>query len=145
MRKQYTVRTAVIIMATAWIFMALFVGIASGIHKNYDEPSPVSVCILLMILFAKSLLLYPLFSMNCQLWCWVGPHYQAERVWGEYFWLWVTLFVAIATYIPLFLLIQGYIAIDERYWWRVKWYWNGSGEDKVKMERLKAPSLALLA
>ncbi len=42
MRKQHSVRTAVIIVAVSWTFIALFVGIASGLHKNYDEPSPVS-------------------------------------------------------------------------------------------------------
>jgi len=45
MRKQHTIRTAVIIVAVSWVFMALFVGIASGIHKNYDEPSPVSAAV----------------------------------------------------------------------------------------------------
>lgn len=36
MRKQYSIGTTAIIIA-------LFVGIASDIHKNYDGPSPVSV------------------------------------------------------------------------------------------------------
>ncbi len=42
MRKRHSVRTAVIVVAVSWTFVALFVGIASGIHKNYEEPSPVS-------------------------------------------------------------------------------------------------------
>lgn len=42
MRKHHRVRTAVIIVAISWTFMALFVGIAAGKHRNYDEPSPVS-------------------------------------------------------------------------------------------------------
>jgi len=34
MRKQHSVRTAVIIVTISWTFIALFVGIASGLHKN---------------------------------------------------------------------------------------------------------------
>jgi len=75
----------------------------------------------------------------------VGPGYKQERIWGEYFWLWLTIFVAIAVYLPLFLWNQGYITIDEQYWWKAKWYWKASGEDGEARERPRASSLAILA
>ncbi|KLO07850.1 hypothetical protein SCHPADRAFT_944922 [Schizopora paradoxa] len=119
MRKHHRVRTAVIIVAVSWTFMALFVGIAAGKHRNYDEPSPF--------------------------WCWVGPDYKQERIFGEYFWLWLTLFVAIAVYVPLFLWNQGNISIDERSWWKVTWHWKAPAKDKFMRERPLAFSLKLLA
>ncbi|KLO07848.1 hypothetical protein SCHPADRAFT_944920 [Schizopora paradoxa] len=119
MRKQHSVRTATIIVAVAWFFMALFVGIAAGKHKNYDEPSPF--------------------------WCWVGPNYKQERLFGEYFWLWLTIFVAIAVYLPLFLWNQGYITIDEKHWWKVSWYWRPIAKEGGMRERPVASSLKLLA
>lgn len=75
----------------------------------------------------------------------MGSNYKEERIWGEYFWLWLTLFVAIAVYVPLFLWIKGYITINEQEWWKVKWYWRVAGPDGDQRERPRASSLAILA
>ncbi|KLO18373.1 hypothetical protein SCHPADRAFT_993599 [Schizopora paradoxa] len=118
-RKDHSVRTAVIVVFVSWTFMGLFVGISAGIHHNYDEPSPF--------------------------WCWVGPNYGGERIAGEYFWLWLALFVAILVYVPLFMWHQGYISIDEKIWWKVKWYTRYHEDGRDTRNRPLASSLKLLA
>jgi hypothetical protein len=42
-------------------------------------------------------------------WCWLGKDFSREGIAGEYFWIWLTSFVSIASYIPLFLLHWGVI------------------------------------
>ena len=42
-------------------------------------------------------------------WCWLGKDFWKEGIADEYFWLWLTLFVSIASYLPLFLLHWGVI------------------------------------
>jgi len=37
-------------------------------------------------------------------WCWIGQNYNKERIAGEYVWFWLTLFISIILYLPLFLL-----------------------------------------
>ncbi|KLO07844.1 hypothetical protein SCHPADRAFT_944915 [Schizopora paradoxa] len=119
MRVQHRVRTALIVATIPWLFMALFVGIAARKHKDYDEPSPF--------------------------WCWVGPNYKPERIFGEYLWLWLTIFVSMAVYIPLILWNQGLIAIDEKHWWKVSWYRKSPADADEKRERPVGSSLKLLA
>ncbi|KLO14640.1 hypothetical protein SCHPADRAFT_939323 [Schizopora paradoxa] len=120
MRKRYRVRIAVLIVAVYWIFIILYIGISSGEHRNYVEPSPF--------------------------WCWVGPDFAQDRIWGEYFWLWLTLFVSFAVYVPLFLWNQGYLSIDEKHWWKVHWYRTPFAEEAQGLRRRPtALSLKLLA
>lgn len=122
-------------MAVYWTFIVLYIGISSGKHKNYVEPSPVS---------ASSLNKFK--THFNQFWCWVGPDFAQDRIWGEYFWLWVTLFISFAVYVPLFLWNQGYITIDEKHWWKVGWYRKPLiGDDQGLRKRPTALSLKLLA
>jgi hypothetical protein len=39
-----------------------------------------------------------------QYWCWIGQRFSWQRMAGEYVWFWLTLFVSIALYFPLYLL-----------------------------------------
>ncbi|KAJ2931993.1 hypothetical protein H1R20_g5104, partial [Candolleomyces eurysporus] len=51
-------------------------------------------------------------------WCWIGNDYLQWRIWGEYFWWWLTLTVSILTYTPLFFWIRGTITPHPKSWWR---------------------------
>src|ERR1700735_4014890 len=45
-----------------------------------------------------------------------------ERIVGQYLWLWLTLFVSILSYIPLFFWAQGYITVDPQRWWKFRFH-----------------------
>jgi len=79
------------IVALATLFIALWVGLGNGLHQNFETPTPY--------------------------WCWIGPHYNAERLAGEYLWLWIALFASVIMYIPLYFWTKGRLSIDP-----VKWY-----------------------
>lgn len=44
--------------------------------------------------------------------CWITASYPAERIALEYFWMWFTALLNIALYVPLALVLKGYIIID---------------------------------
>jgi len=85
--------TAAIIMGIVWLFVSLYVGLGIGlnIHKSYITPT---------------------------FWCWLGPNYKAEIITGEYLWFWVTLFLSLILYTPLFLWSRGNITVDPHKWWK---------------------------
>ncbi|KAI0297088.1 hypothetical protein BC826DRAFT_173311 [Russula brevipes] len=80
-------------VALTWVFIALWVGIGAGIHKNYETPTPY--------------------------WCWISPQYPGERLAGEYIWLWAALFASVILYIPLHFWAKGRLSVHEERWWRL--------------------------
>jgi len=74
------------------IFIALWVAVGNSIHKNYDIPTPY--------------------------WCWLSPKYPAQRLAGEYIWMWVTLFTSVLLYIPLYFWTEGRLWVDPERWYR---------------------------
>lgn len=89
---------AYIVVGCSWLFVILSTAISVSIHTSksqyYDTPTPY--------------------------WCWIGANYNAERVGGEYFWLWLTLFVSVLLYVPLCFWARGNISVDPRYWWIIR-------------------------
>jgi len=86
--KDPKIPNAFIYVGIQWAFVLLFVIIGFAVNsrppsKYYSTPTPY--------------------------WCWIGQHFQAEEIAGEYAWFWVTLLVSIALYLPLFLLHLGVI------------------------------------
>jgi hypothetical protein len=72
-------------------------------------------------------------------WCWVGSHYLAERIAGEYAWLWFTLFVSFFAYLPLFFWARGDISPDPERWWRVQFHdSNGTINTHDGRKRMRA-------
>lgn len=51
-------------------------------------------------------------------WCWIGEPFFMWRLFGEYLWLWITLFISIITYIPLYFWSCGNITFDDISWWK---------------------------
>ncbi|KAH9176403.1 hypothetical protein EDB89DRAFT_1846396 [Lactarius sanguifluus] len=76
------------------LFVALWVGIGNGIHKNFEMPTPY--------------------------WCWIGPEYGAERLAGEYIWLWIALFASVIMYIPLYFWMKGRLSVDPEKWYKFR-------------------------
>ncbi|KAI9435760.1 hypothetical protein H4582DRAFT_1780533, partial [Lactarius indigo] len=79
------------IVALASLFVALWVGISNGIHKNFETPTPY--------------------------WCWISPEYGSERLAGEYLWLWIALFTSFVMYIPVYFWMKGRLSIDPEKWY----------------------------
>ncbi|KAG8963312.1 hypothetical protein FRC05_004786 [Tulasnella sp. 425] len=45
-------------------------------------------------------------------WCWISSQHDPDRVFAEYFWMWLAAFSNIALYIPLFFLLRGNIHVN---------------------------------
>lgn len=74
-----------------WIFTALVVGIPNAVfrHDVYYGADPGSY------------------------WCWIVNKYKAEQIVSEYLWVWSTAVALIILYGFMFLVIQGYVIIDD--------------------------------
>ncbi|KAJ7282868.1 hypothetical protein C8J57DRAFT_53677 [Mycena rebaudengoi] len=85
-----------ILVGLLWLFVALIVIIGNVTNRGpgdlYESPTPY--------------------------WCWIGENYLGLRIAGEYVWFWITLFVSILAYIPLFFWARGNITVSETSWWR---------------------------
>lgn len=55
-------------------------------------------------------------------WCWVGngPLYEKEQIFGEIFWILLTIFVSTLAYIPLSLWARGNLSVHPGCWWKIR-------------------------
>ncbi|KZT30679.1 hypothetical protein NEOLEDRAFT_1186492 [Neolentinus lepideus HHB14362 ss-1] len=81
-------KIAFIILGCIWTFVALIVGLGLGTHKGED------------------------YYGDTQYWCWITSEFPVQRIALEYFWLWSTALLNIALYVPLALVLKGYIIVD---------------------------------
>ncbi|KAH9048332.1 hypothetical protein EDB84DRAFT_263787 [Lactarius hengduanensis] len=81
-------------VALASLFIALWVGIGNGVHKNFVTPSPY--------------------------WCWISPEYKLERLAGEYIWMWIALFVSVVMYLPLYFWTKGRLSVNPEKWYKFR-------------------------
>jgi len=82
------------IVALICLYIALLVSIANGIHKDYETPTPY--------------------------WCWIGSKYNAERLAGEYLWMWIALCASVVMYPPVHFWMKGYLSVDENKWYKFR-------------------------
>ncbi|EIN11599.1 hypothetical protein PUNSTDRAFT_118927 [Punctularia strigosozonata HHB-11173 SS5] len=57
-------------------------------------------------------------------WCWIAGkqnHYLADKIMGEYLWLWLTLVLSVVLYTLLWLLLRGNVDPEEGRPWKVTW------------------------
>jgi len=87
--------TAYGVVGLTWIFIAFFIAMGVSIHTHGSSfyETPVGY------------------------WCWIGIHYKAEQIAGQYIWVWVTMFVSFLAYTPLFLWARGNISVSETHSW----------------------------
>lgn len=99
--------TAKIIIGFVWVFVILAVAIGNITHRNKQE----------------------LYQSPTPYWCWIGEGYMGFRIWGEYIWLWITLFFSLLAYIPLFFWSRGNITVSEETWWKFSIHRTANVED----------------
>jgi hypothetical protein len=115
------------------VFIALWVGLGNGLHRNYEAPTPVR---------------HPqpfhnpptLLTLSDKYWCWISSHYFGERLAGEYLWLWFALFASVIMYIPLYFWAKGRLSVDENKWYK---FHLKKPDDRFKVERRDALRLLL--
>jgi hypothetical protein len=93
------------IVAVATLFVALWVGVGNGIHKNYETPTPVRI-------FRFSHCFVLSLTLPGQYWCWIGRGYEGERLAGEYIWLWITLFASVVLNISVYFWTKGHLSVN---------------------------------
>lgn len=129
---------ACILVGLEWLFIVLFVGTSSGIHHTGNDlyvvclrdsfagSSHVDTALSVDSYSRKGLHCNPSndirSSSERQYWCWVAQEFKAERIAGEYFWLWTALFTSILVYTPLFFWSQGMLSVNSSQWWRFRFH-----------------------
>ncbi|KAK0441925.1 hypothetical protein EV421DRAFT_1711187 [Armillaria borealis] len=76
-------RTALIVIAAMWIFMALIVGISEAMHGDED------------------------YYGSTGYWCWITSDFGTQRITLEYLWVWIAVFLDIVCYVFISLAIKG--------------------------------------
>ncbi|KAF5338492.1 hypothetical protein D9611_013243 [Ephemerocybe angulata] len=105
-----------------WLFVSLMILLGNVLNRNkdsqhrYETPTPY--------------------------WCWIGKDYLQWKIWGEYFWFWLTLAVSLCTYIPLFFWSRGNISINPKSGW--KFTFHRTNKTNIPAE-FREQSLIMLA
>ncbi|THH33508.1 hypothetical protein EUX98_g642 [Antrodiella citrinella] len=77
---------AVTVLSMIWLALILLVAISLGTHKGKD------------------------YYGNTQYWCWITSAYPVQRIALEYAWMWTAALTNIVLYIPIVLVMKGFIS-----------------------------------
>jgi len=112
-------------MTTLVIAVYTFLGVCLGkdiksmpIWITQMLMAAICLFIMLMITLGNVINRDKHFATPTPYYCWIGADYLHWRIWGEYFWFWITLAVSFVTYIPLYLWVHGNLLFDEHTWWK---------------------------
>ncbi|KAF8529613.1 hypothetical protein BU17DRAFT_36454, partial [Hysterangium stoloniferum] len=94
------VRTSVIVVISIGFFALVFPAIGAGVFRDGDSR----------------------YILPIPYWCWVSRKHIWAQVAGEYIWMWLSAFVSLAVYIPLYLQLAGYInpTWTGNHWWQFR-------------------------
>jgi len=106
-----------IVVGLIWIYEILYISLAAWRFKvdTFFHPTPY--------------------------WCWTGKYYLAEKIVGEYFWVWLALFASLLLYIPLFFLSRGNITTDDNVWWKFHIHRRSPNAPGLEGERRRSLSM----
>ncbi|KAH9484981.1 hypothetical protein JR316_0001885 [Psilocybe cubensis] len=96
-----SLRVATVVVSTTWLFVVLIVILGNTVNRGAGKSR---------------------FQAPTPYWCWISKDYLQLRIWGEYFWFWVTLLFSIVVYVPLYLWSRGNITFDDHSWWKLHWH-----------------------
>ncbi|TFK53735.1 hypothetical protein OE88DRAFT_1643416 [Heliocybe sulcata] len=121
-RYAQSMRVAWAVICVICIFLSLFIPINIAVNQRrgeyYIQPTPN--------------------------WCWIGEKYTAQRLIGEYIWMWTTLVTSVAVYIPLYFLWRGNITVDDERWWKFHVHrrlMKTEGSSKLSLAMLAYPAV----
>ncbi|TCD69950.1 hypothetical protein EIP91_005539 [Steccherinum ochraceum] len=77
---------AMIVLGGIWIFLILIATISVATHRGKD------------------------YYGDTQYWCWITSDYPAQRIALEYAWMWTAAFTNLVLYIPITLVLKGFIS-----------------------------------
>lgn len=106
---------AYLVIGCISLFLVIFIGITVGTQthgtQHYMAPAGVSRSQILAVVE---------FMWLQQFWCWIRPgsRYNAQRLVGEYVWIWSVVGISVITYIPSALVARGSISVSEDCWWK---------------------------
>ncbi|PPQ83623.1 hypothetical protein CVT25_006308 [Psilocybe cyanescens] len=95
-----SMRITTIVVSITWLFVILMVTLGNTLNRGADKSR---------------------FQAPTPYWCWISKDYLQLRIWGEYFWFWITLLFSIVVYVPLYLWSRGNIVFDDDFWWKLHW------------------------
>ncbi|KIO25801.1 hypothetical protein M407DRAFT_24856 [Tulasnella calospora MUT 4182] len=93
-----------VVVACIWTFLLLFLVIGYVMHKGAERRGGM-----------------PYFS-PVPFWCWIGSGYTAERIAGEYIWVWSSPLISSMLYLILFFRLRGNIDVDPSDWKRISFH-----------------------
>jgi hypothetical protein len=107
-----------VVIAFIWGYLLIFALVGYGVHHRISSNDNETDS----------------FFTPAPYWCWISGHFNAERIAGEYFWLWLAAFASIALYSLLFLRVRGNITVDPQDWRQVRFKWHRWRSDDAEGE-----------
>lgn len=95
-----------VVIAFIWIYVTIFAIVGYAVHHSSNSTTPDS------------------FFTPTPYWCWISSAFLAERIMGEYLWLWLAAFTSIILYSLLFFRLRGNIWVDPMDWRKFHWKWR---------------------
>jgi hypothetical protein len=72
-----------LVVGFIWSYVIIFIAIVATRRGNWNQPDPY--------------------------WCWIGHQHITAQLAGEYVWIWTAGLASIVLYLPLFLIMKGWI------------------------------------
>jgi len=79
-----------LVIICIWVFTVVMSSVEAGLHHTPSD----------------------MYFTPATNWCWIGGAFSAQRIAGEYVWLWIAALASIVLYIPLFFIMKGTVDID---------------------------------
>ena len=105
-----------VVISLIWSYLTLFVIVGFFQYRVYNSTDFFFVRPLFTQL--PLLLINPSFQRPTPYWCWISGS-DAERIVGEYLWLWIAALLSILLYTLLFFRLRGNIQVDPLNWKRI--------------------------
>ena len=116
---------ALVPVSLACVFIAVWVFVGAGTHKNYEVPTPVRLPTFCLAFFS-------LLTLSVQYWCWINPQFSGQRLAGEYIWLWAALFTSTMLYVPLYYWAEGRLSVDTEKWYKFRMSQPDQGTERAQ-------------
>ena len=113
LKGERTLKIPCIAVIVSWVYALLFAIIDMRVFDNPQNQFYLPVPVSIFLLCERNL-----FNIHCQYWCWVAKHFLIYRIFGQWIWMWIALFLSIVSYMLLGLWSMGFITVkpNEPFW-----------------------------